>query len=116
MKNPAQLNLPQGTLDPLILRVVALEPVHGYAIAQRIQQMTHEALMVQHGSLYPALHRLEYKKFLVADWRPLETGREVKFYRLTTRGRLQLENETVSWARLIKVLGLILQVPRGKTT
>lgn len=116
MKNPAQLNLPQGTLDPLILRVVALEPVHGYAIAQRIQQMTHGALQVQQGSLYLALHRLEYKKFLVADWRPLETGREAKFYRLTTRGRPQLENEIVSWARLIKVIGLILQVPRGKTT
>ena len=66
MKNPAQLDLPQGTLDLLILRVVALGPIHGYAIAQRIQQLSQEALQVQQGSLYPALHRLEYKKFLVA--------------------------------------------------
>jgi PadR family transcriptional regulator, regulatory protein PadR len=114
MKNPAQLDLPQGTLDLLILRVVALGPIHGYAIAQRIQQISHEALQVQQGSLYPALHRLEYKKFLVADWRPSETGRETKFYRLTARGRLQLENETGSWARLTEVVGLVLQGPRGE--
>jgi len=114
MKNPAQLDLPQGTLDLLILRVVALGPIHGYAIAQRIQQMSHEALQVQQGSLYPALHRLEYKKFLVADWRPSETGREAKFYRLTARGRLQLENETGSWARLTEVVALVLQGPRGE--
>src|SRR5258708_5781445 len=70
MKKPTQLDLPQGTLDLLILRVVALGPIHGYAIAQRIQQMSREALQVQQGSLYPALHRLEYKKFLVADCHP----------------------------------------------
>jgi transcriptional regulator len=116
MKNPDQLDLPQGTLDLLILRVVALGPIHGYAIAQRIQQMSREALQVQQGSLYPALHRLEYKKFLVADWKPSETGREAKFYRLTAKGRLQLENETASWARLTEVVGLILQGPEGETS
>jgi PadR family transcriptional regulator, regulatory protein PadR len=116
MKNQAQLDLPQGTLDLLILRVVALGPIHGYAIAQRIQQMSREALQVQQGSLYPALHRLEYKKFLVADWKPSETGREAKFYRLTAKGRLQLENETASWVRLTEVVGLILQGPLGESS
>ena len=116
MTKPAQLDLPQGTLDLLILRVVVLEPIHGYAIAQRIQQMSREALQVQQGSLYPALHRLEYKKFLAADWGPSETGREAKFYRLTDRGRRQLETETASWARLTEVVGLILQGPQGETS
>ena len=86
MKNPLKFDLPQGTLDLLILRVVALGPVHGYAIAQRIQQISKESLQVQQGSLYPALHRLENKKFLLAEWGPTETGREAKFYRLTAKG------------------------------
>ena len=116
MKKPTQLDLPQGTLDLLILRVVALESIHGYAIARRIQQMSQEALQVQQGSLYPALHRLEYKKFLAADWGPSETGREAKFYRLTARGRRQLETETASWARLTEVVGLILQGPQGEAS
>jgi PadR family transcriptional regulator, regulatory protein PadR len=86
MVNPAQRDLPQGTLDLLILRVVApLAPIHGYAIAQR--QMSQEALQVQQGSPYPALHRLEYKKVIAADWRPSETGDEAKFYRPTARGK-----------------------------
>ncbi len=115
MKNAAKFDLPQGTLDLLILRVVALGPIHGYAIAQRIQQMSLEALQIQQGSLYPALHRLEYKKFLAADWKPSETGREAKFYRLTHKGKLQLENETASWARLTEVVGLILDGPQGES-
>ncbi len=109
MKTEKKFELPQGTLDLLILRVVALGPIHGYAIAQRIQQMSREALQVQQGSLYPALHRLEYKKFLAADWRPTETGREAKFYRLTTKGKSQLQSETESWARLTEIVELILQ-------
>ena len=116
MKKKNELDLPQGTLDLLILRVVALGPIHGYAIAQRIQQMSQEALQVLQGSLYPALHRLEYKKFLVADWGPSETGREAKFYRLTAKGRLQLENETASWTRLTEVVGLILQGVKEETS
>ena len=76
-------DLPQGTLDLLILRVVELGPIHGYAIAQRIQQISLDALQVQQGSLYPALHRLENKGFLGAEWRESETGREAKFYKLT---------------------------------
>jgi PadR family transcriptional regulator PadR len=114
MKTPPKFDLPQGTLDLLILRVVALGAVHGYAIAQRIQQISREALQVQQGSLYPALHRLENKKCLAAEWGPTETGREAKFYRLTARGRTQLKAETESWARLTEVVGMILEHPQGE--
>lgn len=104
-----KFDLPQGTLDLLIMRVVALGPIHGYAIAQRIHQMSREALQVQQGSLYPALHRLEYKKLLSSRWKPSETGREAKFYELTARGRTHLETETENWTRLTDVVGLILK-------
>ena len=104
-----KFDLPQGTLDLLIMRVVALGPIHGYAIAQRIQQMSREALQVQQGSLYPALHRLEYKKLLSAKWQPSETGRDAKFYELTAKGRTHLEAETDNWKRLTSVVGLILK-------
>ena len=109
MKNEDRFDLPQGTLDLLILRVIALGPIHGYAIAQRIQQMSREALQVQQGSLYPALHRLEFKKLLVANWRPSETGREAKYYELSAKGRLHLKAETENWKRLTDVVGLILK-------
>jgi PadR family transcriptional regulator PadR len=108
-KVESRFDLPQGTLDLLIMRVVALGPIHGYAIAQRIQQMSREALQVHQGSLYPALHRLEYKKLLTADWQPSETGREAKFYELTVKGRAHLEAETDNWKRLTSVVGLILR-------
>lgn len=114
MKTQPKFDLPQGTLDLLILRVVALGPVHGYAIAQRIQQISREALQVQQGSLYPALHRLENKKFLLSDWGPTETGREAKFYRLTKTGKAQLQTEMESWGRLTEVVGMILQHPQGE--
>jgi transcriptional regulator len=104
-----KFNLPQGTLDLLILRIVSLGPIHGYAIAQRIQQMSREALQVQQGSLYPALHRLEYKKLLTAKWQASETGRDAKFYELTARGRAYLKAETENWKRLTDVVGLILK-------
>src|ERR1700760_4673936 len=104
MPTPSKFDLPQGTLDLLILRVVALGPVHGYAIAQRIQTISKEALQVQQGSLYPALHRLENKKFLAAEWGPTETGREAKFYKLTKAGKAQLRTETESWARLTEIV------------
>ncbi len=81
-----QIDLPQGTLDLLILQVAALGPIHGYAIAQRIQQVSRDALQVQQGSLYPALHRLENKGLLAAEWKQSDTGREAKFYQLTTKG------------------------------
>lgn len=105
----SKFDLPQGTLDLLIVSVVALGPIHGYAIAQRIQQMSRDALQVQQGSLYPALHRLEYKKLLSSHWRPSETGREAKFYELTAKGRSFLKAETESWTRLTDVVGLILK-------
>ena len=109
MKTEVRYDLPQGTLDLLILRVVALGPIHGYAIAQRIQQMSREALQIQQGSLYPALHRLEYKKLLAATWKSSDTGREAKFYELTVKGRNQLKAETENWKRLTELVGLILK-------
>src|SRR5688500_1643019 len=83
----AKSDLPQGTLDLLILNVVALGPLHGYAIAQRLQQISRDVVQVQQGSLYPALHRLENKRFLIAEWKLSDTGRDAKFYRLTKKGR-----------------------------
>ena len=114
MENATKVDLPQGTLDLLILRVVALGPIHGYAIAQRILQISRQALQVQQGSLYPALHRLQYKKLLSAKWAETETGRDAKFYELTARGRAHLKSETESWARLTEVVALILQDPQGE--
>jgi len=114
MTIPPKFDLPQGTLDLLILRVVALGPIHGYAITQHLQMISKEALQVQQGSLYPALHRLEYKRFLAAEWGPTETGREAKFYRLTAKGRTQLKTETKSWERLTEVVALILNHPLGE--
>ena len=102
-------DLLQGTLDMLILKIVALGPVHGYAISQRIQQISREALQVQQGSLYPALHRLENRKWLSARWGDSESGREVKFYSLTRAGRRQLEFETSNWERLSNAIALILE-------
>jgi PadR family transcriptional regulator, regulatory protein PadR len=106
---PSRLDLPQGTLDLLILKVVALGPLHGYAIAQRILQMSKDVLQVQQGSLYPALHRLENRRWLKAEWRTTETGRDAKFYALTPAGRRQLQVETENWDRLTEVVRLILQ-------
>jgi transcriptional regulator len=106
-------DLPQGTLNLLILKVVALGPVHGYAIAQRLQQVSRDVVQVPQGSLYPALHRLEGRGLLAADWKESETGREAKFYRLTRQGRAQLEAETASWRRLAEAVGLILKISEG---
>ena len=104
-----EAELLQGTLDMLILKIVALEPVHGYAIAQRIQQISREALQIRQGSLYPALYRLEKKGWLKADWKTTEGGRQAKFYRLTKAGRQQLDVETEGWERLCEAIGLILR-------
>ncbi|HLJ44432.1 MAG TPA: PadR family transcriptional regulator [Bryobacteraceae bacterium] len=103
-------DLPQGTLDLLILKVVALGPHHGYAIAQRLQQVSNDVVQVPQGSLYPALHRLENRGFLAADWKETETGREAKYYSLTTKGKAQLEAEAASWQRLTEAVGLILSL------
>ena len=102
-------DLLQGTLDMLVLKIVALEPTHGYGIAQRIQQISREVLQVQQGSLYPALHRLEKRGWLKADWRASETGREAKFYSLTRLGRKQLAAEAANWDRLAGAVQLILK-------
>lgn len=99
--------IPQGTLDLLILQVVSLEPLHGYAIAQRLLQVSHEAVQVNQGSLYPALHRLEQKRWLKSVWRTSETGREAKYYTLTAAGRRQLAVEKASWDRLTSAVRLI---------
>jgi PadR family transcriptional regulator PadR len=105
----AKTDLPQGTLDLLIMKIVALGPLHGYAIAQRLQQISRNVVQVQQGSLYPALHRLENRGLLTADWKISDTGREAKFYRLTKKGRTQLEQETASWQRLTDAVALILE-------
>jgi len=102
-------DLLQGTLDVLILKIVALEPLHGYGIAQRIRQISRDVLQVQQGSLYPALHRLEKRGWLRAEWGEAETGREAKFYDLTRLGRKQLEAETANWDRLSEAVTMILR-------
>jgi PadR family transcriptional regulator, regulatory protein PadR len=102
-------DLLQGTLDLLILKVVALGPVHGYGIAQRIRQISSEVLKVQQGSLYPALHRLEKRGWIAADWGESENGRQARFYRLSLKGRKQLAREEETWNRLSKAVALILQ-------
>src|SRR5437773_9737074 len=107
-------DLPQGTLDLLILKVISAGPLHGYAIAQRIQQISHDVLQVRQGSLYPALHRLEKRKLLQAEWKASETGREAKFYRLTRKGRKELEAEQANWAHLRDAIELIMNRPEGE--
>jgi len=110
---PPKSDLPQGTLDMLILQVVALEPAHGYAIAQRIRQISREAVQVPQGSLYPALHRLENREVLVAEWKQSAAGRDAKYYRLTTKGRAYLKAETANWQRLSDAIRLILRTVPG---
>jgi transcriptional regulator len=102
-------DLVQGTLDLLILKTILPEPKHGWAIAKSIQQVSREALQVQQGSLYPALHRLEQQAWIKAEWRTTETGRLAKFYSLTKAGRKQLEKELESWARLSSAINLVIQ-------
>jgi PadR family transcriptional regulator, regulatory protein PadR len=106
-RNDAELL--QGTLDMLILKIVALRPIHGYAIVQRIQQISKEALQVRQGSLYPALYRLERKGWLQAEWRVHEGGREAKYYSMTKAGRRHLSDETAGWKRLCDAISLVLE-------
>ena len=101
--------IPQGTLDMLILQILSLEPAHGYGIAQRLEQISRSVVQVNQGSLYPALHRLEQKGWLRAEWKQSETGREAKFYALTPAGRRQLAAEKDSWARLSGAVKLIFE-------
>jgi PadR family transcriptional regulator PadR len=99
----------QGTLDLLILKTLALEPMHGWGIAQRIQQISRDVLQVQQGSLYPALYRLERKKWIQAEWGASENNRRAKYYSLTKAGRAQLEKEMADWDRLSTAVALILE-------
>ena len=110
--NKPKTDLPQGTLDMLILKVVALQPIHGYGIAQRLQQISKDVLQVQQGSLYPALHRLENRGWLTADWKTSETGREAKYYSLTKEGAKQLVVEDESWQRLSEAVRLVMKAVR----
>src|SRR5262245_62564978 len=110
---PTKSDLPQGTLDLLSLKVIALGPVHGYAIAQRLDQVSRGVVQVPQGSLYPALHRLENRGLLAADWKETETGREARFYHLTRKGRAQLETEAAGWRRLTVALSLVLTMSKG---
>jgi PadR family transcriptional regulator, regulatory protein PadR len=99
--------IPQGTLDMLILQILSLEPAHGYGIARRLEQISKSVVQVNQGSLYPALHRLEQRGWLKADWKESETGREAKFYSLTRSGHKQLRSEKDSWSRLTGAVQLI---------
>jgi len=100
--------LVQGTLDLLLLKILALEPLHGWAVSQRLQQMSSDALQVSDGSLYPALHKLEQEGWIKATWKTSELGRRAKFYELTRAGRKQLERETANWQRLAAAISAIV--------
>lgn len=106
---PPPTDLLQGTLDLLILKTLALEPAHGWAIAQRIEQVSNSVLQVGQGSLYPALHRLEYKGWILAKWGASENNRRARFYSLTVAGKNQLEAELANWDRLTGAVNLVLQ-------
>ncbi len=108
MSRPSDLI--QGTLDLLILKIVSIEPKHGWAIAKRIQQVSEDALQVTQGALYPALHRLEHQGWIRSEWRDTETGREAKFYSLTRAGAAQLKLELAQWERLSNAVGLIVRL------
>ena len=105
---PQPTDLLQGTLDLLILKTLALEPMHGWGVAQRIQQVSKDTLQIGQGSLYPALYRLEYKGWIKSDWGTSENNRRAKFYRLTPAGRKQLETELATWNRLSAAIALVL--------
>ena len=105
-----RLDLPQGTLDLLILKTLALEPQHGWAISERIRQVSSEALQIQQGSLYPALHRLERHGWIKARWGASENNRRAKFYELTPVGRRQLESEVDAWRKLAAAVGQVLDM------
>ena len=106
-------DLVQGTLDLLLLTIIALEPVHGWAISQRLKQMSDDALQVSDGSLYPALHKLEQEGWIRGDWKTSELGRRAKFYSLTASGRRKLEEETEEWRRLSSAISRVVRLKEG---
>lgn len=103
-------DLVQGTLDLLLLKILALEPLHGWAIGQRLRQVSGNVLQVSDGSLYPALHKLENEGWVKAEWKPTENNRRAKFYALTRAGRRQLETETASWDRLSAAISQVVRI------
>jgi len=105
---PPPSDVLQGTLDLLILKTLALEPMHGWGVAQRIQQLSREVLQIGQGSLYPALHRLEYRGWIQSEWAASENNRRAKFYSLTAAGRAQLEDELAQWERMAAAIALVL--------
>ncbi len=107
--SPQRIDLPQGTLDLLILRTLALEPQHGWAISERVQQISSDVLQIQQGSLYPALHRLERRGWIKARWGASENNRRAKYYALTQSGRKQLRSETTAWRKLTAAVAQILE-------
>ena len=111
MSRPA--DLVQGTLDLLLLKILALGPQHGWAISQRLKQVSGDVLQVSDGSLYPALHKLEQEGWIKAEWKPSENNRKAKFYSLTRVGRRQLEREAADWTRLSSAISLVVQLPEA---
>ena len=107
------VDLVQGTLDLLVLKILALEPLHGWAISLRLKQVSGDVLQVSDGSLYPALHKLEQQGWIKAEWKPSENNRRAKFYALTRKGRRQLEKETADWQRLSGAITLVVQLPEA---
>src|SRR5271170_6780306 len=103
-----RIDLPQGTLDLLILRTLALEPLHGWAISERVQQISREVLQIQQGSLYPALHRLERRGWIKARWGTSDNNRRAKYYELTKSGRMRLEIEQDAWAKMTTAVARVL--------
>ena len=108
MSKPA--DLVQGTLDLLILKILALEPLNGWAVSQRLRQVSSEVLQVSDGSLYPALHKLEQEGWITAEWKPSENNRRAKFYSLTRLGRKQLEQESANWSRLSAAISHVVKL------
>jgi PadR family transcriptional regulator PadR len=109
MRPPDSVELPQGTLHLLILRTIALEPLHGWAVSQRIQQITRDVVQIPQGSLYPALHRLERRGWIAASWDVSLNNRRAKYYRLTAAGKRQLDQETGDWQKLVTAVGRVLK-------
>jgi transcriptional regulator len=110
MNQESKLDLLQGTVDLLILRILQAGPLHGWGVSERIQQISEDVLRVNQGSLYPALHRLEHQGWIKAEWGVSELGRRARFYKLTAAGRKQLELETKSWARMSGAIGRVLEM------
>jgi PadR family transcriptional regulator, regulatory protein PadR len=108
--SPTKSDLPQGTLDLLILTIVACGPQHGYAIAQRLQRISNDAIQVRQGSLYPALHRLDNRGLLATEWRQSETGRNAKYYSLTKKGRAELDLERARWRQFTRAINVVLRI------